>query len=431
LTDTPKPKKRALKQPARKETIGDVLRDRTIIETIYNAEQKPSCFFAVAEIGQPPRIVDQYIVRGETVFPLETQAESFRKGIVAMPSAIGPASTTDELLADLKRLLGKYIDVEPFYLDLIAHYVLMTWVWKAFGSYGFLRMKGQAGCGKTRILDVVKRLAYRGTHIGVNPTRSALCRMAHQVEGTLLVDEMDRAEADLYSGFVQMLNAAYRRDGVVTLSEDREGSWAPITLNVGGPKVFTNRMSFGDRALESRCLTIPMVVKPTARHIAPHLPDGFEDEAEAMRNRLLTWRFNNLHGINLDASALQHLEPRAREIGLSLFAISPSESFRKELVHYLEQRSEDFSDEDPLRLVLEVIAKIVDDSKRWKLTVKEVRAIAHRIAEERELPPAEFSSRQIAELCRNLRFDTKREGTGTVVRINPTVLREQRERYKI
>jgi hypothetical protein len=51
---------------------------------------------------------------------------------------------------------------DPFYISLIAHYVLMTWVWSAFGSYGFLRLKGTAGCGKTRVLDVLKRLVYRG-----------------------------------------------------------------------------------------------------------------------------------------------------------------------------------------------------------------------------------------------------------------------------
>jgi hypothetical protein len=431
LTDTPKPKKRALKQPARREILGDVLKDRTILETIFNSEQKPSCFFAVAETGQPPRIVDQYIVRGETVFPMESQSEAFRQGFVAMPSAIVPASTTAELLTDLKRLLAKYIDIESFYLSLIAHYILVSWVWTAFGSYGFLRLKGSPGSGKTRILDLIKRLAFRGTHVGVNPTRSSLFRKAHDIQGTLVIDECDRADADLYSGFAQMMNASYRRDGVVMVSENREDTWTPVIYKVGGLKVISTRMAFGDRALESRCLTIPTVVKTLARHIAPHLPDGFEDEAEAMRNRLLAWRFANLHGINLDASALQHLEPRPREIGLSLYAVSPDEVFRAELLRYLERRSEEEAGEDPVRLVLEVISKIVDDGRRWKLTLKEVHAAAVRIATERELPLLEFSNRQIAELARNLRFTTKREASGYVILINQAVLREQRERYKL
>jgi hypothetical protein len=174
-----------------------------------------------------------------------------------------------------------------------------------------------------------------------------------------------------------------------------------------------------------------MVIKPLAPHIAPYLPDGYEQEAEAMRNRLLTWRFANLHGINLDASALQHLEPRAREIGLSLYAVSPDAGFRAELLRYLERRSEEEAGEDPVRLVLEVISKIVDDNKRWKLTLREVHATAARIAEERELYMREFSNREIAELCRNLRFTTKREAAGYVIHINKAVLREQRERYKL
>jgi hypothetical protein len=420
-----------LKQPARKETLGDVLKDRTILETIFNSEQKPSCFFAVAEPGQPPRIVDQYTVRGETVFPMESQSEAFRQGFVAMPSAIVPASTTAELLADLKRLLAKYIDLEPFYISLIAHYILMSWVWTAFGSYGFLRFKGSPGGGKTRGLDVLKRLAYRGTHVGVTPTRSSLFRKADAVQGTLVLDELDRAEDDLNSGFVQLMNAAYRRDGVVMVSESRDDNWTPITYKVGGPKILSTRLAFGDRALESRCITIRMVLKPIARHIAPYLPDGYEQEAETMRNRLLAWRFANLHTINLDASALQHLEPRAREIGLSLYAVSPDAGFRTELIRFLERRSEEEAAEDPVRLVLEVISKIVEDNKRWKLTLREVHATAVRIATERELYMREFSNREIGELCRNLRFTTKREAAGYVIYINQAVLREQCERFKL
>ena len=230
-------RKRAPKQTPRKEIFGDVLRDKTIIDTIYKSESQPSCLFAVAEPGHAPKLVESYAIRGETVFPLQRQAESYRRGIVTLPSDIGPSIPTSELLASLRRLLAKYIDLDPFYISLIAHYVLMTWVWSAFGSYGFLRLKGTAGCGKTRVLDVLKRLVYRGTHIGVNPSKSALFRMADKVMGTLLIDECDRQDADLYSGFCQMLNASYRRDGVVTLSEKQDESWVPTTYNVGGPKI--------------------------------------------------------------------------------------------------------------------------------------------------------------------------------------------------
>jgi len=82
-------------------------------------------------------------------------------------------------------------------------------------------------------------------------------------------------------------------------------------------------------------------------------------------------------------------------------------------------------------VVLEVIADMMDKGAQWKLTVKAIRARALSIALERDISPAEFSSRQVAELCRNLRFNTSREGKGVVVKINPTVLREQRGRYNL
>jgi hypothetical protein len=321
----PKPSKR-------EEILGDVLHNKTIIECLYQQSSTPSCKFAVAEFGEAPKIVDSYVIGTQEVHPLQKKERAFRRGIINLPSDVTSSTETVDVLARLTRMLVKYIDLEPFYINLIAHYVLVTWVWDAFGSYGFLRLKGPAGCGKTRVLDVLKKITYRGTHIGVNPTKSALFRMAHNVKGTLLIDECDRQDADLYSGFTQMLNAAYRRDGVVTISEMEKDSWVPTEFEVGGPKILTNRMAFRDHALETRCITIPMVVKQVARHIAPHLPKGFEEEAESMRNLLLRWRFDYFHNIDLNDSLLRHLEPRAREIGLSLFAVSPDEEFRAELI---------------------------------------------------------------------------------------------------
>jgi hypothetical protein len=219
---------------------------------------------------------------------------------------------------------------------------------------------------------------------------------------------------------------------VITVSEKSDETWIPTTYVVGGPKILTNRLEFKDRALTSRFFTIETEVKAMPGHIKAHLPNSFEDEACAMRNRLLAWRFANFNSIDHDDTALRHLDPRPREIGLSLYAISPDAAFRAELINYLERRSEDLSSDDPLHAILDAIVKVAQGShKRVKVDLKDIQKTAQSIGMDRELPGSEFTNRRVAAACRNLRFRTKRESDGTKVFIFPKILDEHRKRYKL
>lgn len=428
------PRTKSTKAAPRKEIIGDELDNKTVIDAIYRKDHIPSCSFVVKEPDKPPYIWEDdkpYIARGEEVYPPERMKDLFRRKIISLPSDIVEPSSTGELLRDLVALLGKYIDLGSFELQFIAHYCLLTWVWQRFASFGLLGFQGVPGSGKSTSLAVLKRLTYRGTDAGVNISKANLVRMSNQIGGTLLIDEVDRADDDFRAGFVQVLNQSYKRDGVVPLLEQTGDVWGSVMMSVGGPRIVAHRADFNDRALMSRFFTIPMVVKKTS--VPSHLPDEFEAEAAAMRNRLLAWRLENRYTIKPDSSELRDLTPRAREIGVSIFSLSPDEGFRKTFLDWLKNRDAEMASDDPVRVILEAIANECRPtaSKPSFLSIKEIQAQALSIAVERGVPAWEISNKRIASACRSLRFNTKPARNGTEIEITFDVLSEQLKHHNL
>jgi hypothetical protein len=71
-----------------------------------------------------------------------------------------------------RRGVHRYADVPPFWEELIAHYVLMTWVHDRFTAVPYLRFLGEPASGKTRCLQVTSHLCYKSIIAGGATTAS-------------------------------------------------------------------------------------------------------------------------------------------------------------------------------------------------------------------------------------------------------------------
>ena len=58
-------------------------------------------------------------------------------------------------------------------------------------GHSLLKIEGQPGTGKTRLLEVMKAVCYRGMDAGASPTRASLFRTIDTFRGTLIIDEAD------------------------------------------------------------------------------------------------------------------------------------------------------------------------------------------------------------------------------------------------
>src|SRR6185503_14885746 len=107
--------------------------------------------------------------------------------------------------------------------------------------------------------------------------------------------ESDFRFSDEKAEVVKILNNGNVRGFPVLRSESNgKGEFNPRAYQVFGPKIVATRGNFDDRALESRFLTEQMGHARLRRDIPINLPPEQKEEALALRNKLLLFRFRNL-----------------------------------------------------------------------------------------------------------------------------------------
>jgi hypothetical protein len=229
-------------------------------------------------------------------------------------------------LEELIAFAHKYADVPPFWESLMAHYAMFSWVYDRFTALPYLRFQGEPGTGKTRCLQIVGNLSYKAIVAAGASSSASIFRLIDIYHGTLLFDEADFKDSELWADIVKILNTGYAR-GFPILRCDGD-THEPRAFNVFGPKVLSTRRVFGDQALETRCITLNTTETKPRASVPRQLPPEFYPEARNLRNKLLQWRFDNYWLVQADESKLMALEPRLTQIGTPLGSIA---KFRDEV----------------------------------------------------------------------------------------------------
>lgn len=407
----------------RTEVFGDITSDGTIVEAVYCEDELTQCKFAISRKNEDPTIEESFSTGKSTVFPPQRLSERLKDKGIVLPSGLCDYGSPEQLYKELRTFVAKYIDLDSFLTSLMAHYALMTWIWDAWNAIPYLRFQGEPGTGKTRCLEIMRQVCYRGVDLGVCPTKAALQRSVHAIRGTLFIDEADY-DADLRSDLVKLLNAGYRRDGKIMISIASGDDWEPQMFKVGGPKIMANRMSFNDPALESRCLTIHMVSKRQSPEIPVDLPPTFEAEGDLLRKKLLSWRLLTFHKVNRSEQTLSGIDGRAKQLGLPIYNVSPDIGFKKQFAKFLQTRGENLREHDPSQVVFSAIRYFAIKGLS-RVSLKELHEEVLSTARSREIPEWQFKAKRVAELVRGLCFRTSKWGAGTVVYIDPEILKEQ------
>ncbi len=249
-------------------------------------------------------------------------------------------------MADIADFLHRYVDLAPTFEKIAAHYILLTWVHDAFNELPYLRLRGEYGTGKTRGLLAIGSLCYRPFFASGASTVSPIFHMLDRFGGTLILDEADFRFSDATSEIVKILNNGNVKGmPVLRTMQNREKEFNPRAFRVFGPKIIAMRGSYDDPALESRFLTEDMGLRPMRADIPISQPSALRDEALALRNRLLHFRFCNLFGTKPDPSALiAGVEPRVNQIVLPLLSLVDDTAQRAEIVARLVQEQAEHKD---------------------------------------------------------------------------------------
>lgn len=323
------PKKAERGTPA----ISRVCADGTIIELVYDREQRrtglvASRFDGLWNIEQQVRTDT-----GEILTPYSPRNNLIANECVMLPSQPEPFGDQADLLASIEAFLNRYVGLSPLFLRMASHYVLLSWVHDRFNELPYLRLRGEYGTGKTRGLIVLGSLCYRGFFASGASTVSPIFHTLDAFGGTLMLDEADFRFSDSKSELVKILNNGNVRGlPVLRTIVNRNREFDPYAFKVFGPKIIAMRGSFEDKALESRFLTEEMGQRPLRQDIPISLPDSFYEEALHLRNQLLMFRLTQLFRVGADTSVLiPGVEPRINQVALSLLSIVSDPAIRREI----------------------------------------------------------------------------------------------------
>jgi len=358
-------------------TVSAILQDGSIVEMVYS-DRPPQTAFAIWKDGTSRRETSVSLDESSRLVPYSPSNNLLSNKVVLLASEPEEYRSQDELVKEIEAFIHRYVDVTPLFEKIASYYVLLSWIYDGFNELPYLRLRGDPGCGKTRFLLTVGALCYKPIFASGASTVSPLFRILDAFKGTLIIDEGDFRLSDERAEIVKILNNGNAKGFPVLRTEvSNKKEFNPTAYKVFGPKLVATRGFFADRALESRCLTEAMGQFRLRTDVPINLPSSYEDEALHLRNKLLHFRFQNLHSVRTDDRLVDRtIEPRLNQVLVPLLSIVDDETARagiRELARAYNREMVGDRAMDTEAHVLEVVKEIIAGEQK-----PSINAIASR-----------------------------------------------------
>lgn len=343
---------------------------------VYNPECRKT-YFIEWHNGDWQPTDEVKLENGRRLVPFSPDNNLIRHRVALFPSVPEDYGTQDDLLDEIQGYIHRYVDVSERFERIAAYYVLFTWIYDSFNELPYLRLRGDYGSGKTRFLLTVGSLCYTPIFASGASTVSPLFHALDAFRGTLIIDEADFRFSDEKAEIVKILNNGNVRGLPVLRSEPtREGEYNPRAFTVFGPKIVATRGVYSDRALESRFITEETGLRRLRRDIPLNLPSSYEDEARALRNKLLLYRLRMADRISPILEIVDpSIEPRLNQIFAPLLCVVDRDDSREELRSLARAYHQDLISDrgmDVEAQVLQIIRHVIASSTRPAVTIKDV-----------------------------------------------------------
>jgi hypothetical protein len=365
-----------VKQQREFPAVSAVLDNGTIVEMVFGPDEKSSAF-AVWQDEQCHYETGFAVSPLERLVPYSPQNNLIKHQVVLLPSAAEEYESEEQLLGDIQAFIHRYVDVSPLFEKLASYYVLFTWIYDSFNELPYLRLRGDFGSGKTRFLLTVGSLCYKPIFASGASTISPLFRILDAFRGTLIIDEGDFRFSDERAEVVKILNNGNAKGFPVLRSEvSANKEINPRAYAVFGPKLVATRGFFEDRALESRFITEEMGQFRLREDIPINLPATHQEESLRIRNKLLMFRFQNLHKQKIvDDLVDRSIEPRLNQIFVPLLSIIKDPQAQKDLRDLVRRYNREMIADRGMDMeaqILEIIRDLLASPYPGQVSVKEI-----------------------------------------------------------
>lgn len=200
------------------------------------------------------------------------------------------AQAYGDLWADLRAFIRDHWDTDDATLyDALTAYALSTWFRPNLQFLPHLMTMGKTTGGKTRLLNTLARVSYRGM-VSASATPSSLFRLIDAYDVTYYVSEYHGLSPDARRELDNVVRGGQKRGEKVTRTEQSSIGYVPRVYNPFAHVGIASQEEPADDIV-NRCLRVHSA--PAGRSMPPTLDDR---RATALRDRLLYARFHHLGG---------------------------------------------------------------------------------------------------------------------------------------
>src|ERR1700748_1407608 len=132
-------------------TVSAMLEDGTIVELVYERSQRRTMLtqFNGGRWTSLPRLD---VAPGMQLVPFSPNNNLIKNEVVLLPSEPRIYGSEQQLVSEIAAVIHQYADLSPSFEQVACYYVLLTWLYDAFNDLPYLRLRGDFGTGKTRML---------------------------------------------------------------------------------------------------------------------------------------------------------------------------------------------------------------------------------------------------------------------------------------
>jgi hypothetical protein len=351
--------------------------------------------------------------------------------------------TEAKLLAEVRAVFVKYCDLSPHYnYDICAAWVMASWRAEKFRSVSYIEALGDKGSGKSRLLEALAALSYRGIK-GPSLTVSAIFHALNDDHVTLFYDQAEKLRSFKDSGeIISILNGGYRRGDKKYLYDVDTKTYD--YFDIFGFKAFATTNPL-ESTLEDRC--IPMLMHKNTREIPIELDPNNRVFID-LRGKLLNYRFKFTTSEESDESddseeeyisllRLKTEDNRLKELfaPMSYVFLSSQPSLSSQSSHPLFQAITNLEsarkEADYTSFYGEIIQAI--DSCVSEGDLKNGRLLLDSITTMFNITKLDarqkWTSRSVGRYLKTLGFQNEHGREGTLIIINEALLADLRSRY--
>jgi len=318
-------------------------------------------------------------------------------------------SSSHELFNDIRKFIYDHLFLPNAELyDVLTAWVLATWIRELWSVVPYIFFYGPIASGKTRGLEVLHRLCFRGI-LASNISSAALFRASEEWHPTLLLDETEIYSKETKTEVIGLLNSGYRRgQHAIRVKQTQQGSELEA-FDVFGFKALAGTQGLA-QALESRSIMIRMI---KARREVVRVID--EKRATEIRNKLLGWRLYTLAENELSElfsegiGSLNFGDGRLIELFSCLLAVSNEgrENIEKYAHKVYEMRNSEQKASEEAEIV-EILSKNGLISEKNVALTREIADTFNSSRKEKE----HWKTRSVGWLVRKLGFEKVHTGQG-------------------